>query len=133
MCHSRLLMVLMRRRWSGRQDLARRCADVGDIGQGLIAEAVLGEHGDRGLAVQRAIEALGKGELLSSFSSGWSRKTSTAYSSMPARSCASVSGSIKVRRLIVEVPVTSAPSTEGVSRMCGVMVGVVFGYVFMNT
>jgi hypothetical protein len=47
----------------GRQDLAVG-ADVGDVGQGLVAEAVLGEHGDRGLAVQRAVEALGEGELL---------------------------------------------------------------------
>jgi hypothetical protein len=41
-----------------------RLVHVGDVGERLVAEPVLVEHGNPGLGVELAVEALGEGELL---------------------------------------------------------------------
>ena len=63
MCHRRFPKPYMRRRSLDSQD-APVLVQVGDVGEGLVAEPAGGQSADARLGVQLPVEALGEGQQL---------------------------------------------------------------------
>jgi len=90
-------------------DLAVR-TDVGDVGQGLVAEPVAADGRGGRTGMQGAVETLGEVELLL-VGEVLVANTSTAYLSMPARIASSEERSCTLRRSIA----LTSPAKTGVS------------------